>query len=419
MKVLLKKARVVCSTSPYHGQVKDILITEGVINQISDNISDDSAKIISSPDLHVSIGWMDVFADFCDPGHEYRETLLSGTASAAAGGFTDVMIIPNTSPALSSKTQIEYVAQKASSLPVNIHPIGTITKNAEGKELAEMYDMSQSGAIAYSDGIKPIQHSGIMIKALQYVLANGKTVIQMPDDTSISAHGLVNEGLISTQLGLPGKPAIAEEIMIARDLELLRYTQSKLHITGVSTKKGIDLIVAAKKEGLRVSCSVTPYHCFFCDEDLSGYDTNLKVNPPVRTREDMQALKEALKSGNIDMIASHHIPLHTDDKNCEFEYAKNGMIGLETLYSAVYAIGLEVERFVEMMTINSRAVFDLSIPSLTEGENACLTLFDPSATYTYQENMIRSSSKNSPFIGKQLTGKVLGIINKHQTVLNS
>ena len=419
MKVLLKQARIVCSISPYNGLVQDILIADGIIQNIADEISDPSAQIVSSSNLHVSLGWMDVFADFCDPGYEYRETLVTGASAAAAGGFTDVMIIPNTSPALSSKTQIEYILQKASTLPVNIHPIGSITKNAEGKDLAEMYDMSESGAVAFSDGIKPVQHTGIMIKALQYVLANQKTIIQMPDDKSVSAHGLVNEGIISTQLGLPGKPAIAEEIMIARDIELLRYTRSRLHITGVSTQKGVELIMAAKNEGLHISCSTTPYHCYFCDEDLSGYDTNLKVNPPLRTREDMMAIKEAVRSGAIDIIASHHIPLHWDDKNCEFEYAKNGMIGLETLFPLIHSTGVAIDRFVEMMTIYIRKIMDIKIPQFNLGEVACLTIFDPSETYTFEENMIKSSSKNSPFIGKELTGKVLGIVNKHKVILNS
>ena len=418
MKVLIKKAHIICSASPFHGQIKDILIIDGTIEIIADNITENAEEIISNDNLHVSIGWMDIFAHFADPGYEQKETIQTGAAAAAAGGFTDIMILPNTNPSISSKSQVEYIVQRSTSLPVNIYPIASITKNVEGKELAEMYDMHASGAIAFTDGIMPVQSPGVMLKALQYVVSIDGVIVQVPDDKSISAHGLVNEGIVSTRLGLPGKPAIAEELMIRRDIELLKYTNSKLHITGVSTRKGIELIENAKREGLRVTASVTPYHCFFCDEDLESYDSNLKVSPPLRTRADMMAVRASISKGTIDCIASHHIPQHWDDKTCEFEYAKNGMIGLETLFGVVNSFENNIESLITKLTIAPRQVFNIEMPQLKEGATACLTLFDKDQKYIFEESMIRSKSHNSPFIGKALKGKVIGIINKNRIVIN-
>ncbi len=419
MKVLIKQAHIICSSSPFHGQVKDILIIDGIIDKIADNITENAEEIIANDNMHVSIGWMDVFAHFTDPGYEHKETLATGAAAAAAGGFTDVMIVPNTNPAVSSKSQVEYIVQKSVALPVNIYPIASITKNTEGTALAEMYDMHASGAIAFSDGTQPVQSPGLLLKALQYVLAINATIIQVPDDKSISAHGLMNEGIASTRLGLPGKPAIAEELMIVRDIELLKYTKSKLHITGVSTKKGIELIAAAKKEGLNISCSATPYHGWFCDEDLAAYDSNLKVNPPLRTRADMMAVRQAIQDGTVDCIASHHFPQHWDDKTCEFEYAKNGMIGLQTLFAAVNSFENDLPKLIDQLTIGPRNIFGLALPQIKEGNLACITLFNPLQQYIFEERMILSKSHNSPFIGKTLKGKIIGIINKNKTVINS
>ncbi len=419
MTVLIKQAIIICPSSPFHLQVKDILVVDGIIKAIDDNISAENTQTITASDLHVSIGWMDIFADFAEPGNEHRETLESGANAAAAGGFTDIMLVPDTMPSVSSKAQIEFLIERAKTLPVNIHPIGSVTKKAEGVALTEMYDMHKSGAVAFSDGRKSIQQSGILLKALQYVSAKNAVIIQLPDDKSISEGGMMNEGIVSTKLGLPGNPAMAEEVMIARDIALLQYTNSHLHITGVSTKKGIDLIKNAKKEGLQITCSVTPYHLFFSEEDLADYDTNLKVNPPLRTREDVTALQDALRSGVIDCIASHHTPQCADDKICEFEYAKNGMITLQTLYGTVNAIINNTELLVKILTENNRKVFGLNMPVIETAAVACLTIFEPSSNYIFVETAILSKSKNSAFIGKEMKGKVIGIINKDKLVLNN
>lgn len=293
-------------------------------------------------------------------------------------------------------------------------PIGAVTKNIEGKDLAEMYDMYNSGAIAFSDGLTPVQNSGLLLKALQYVKAFGGTIIQMPVDKSIGTHGLMNEGIASTQLGLAGIPAIAEEIIIKRDIDLLRYTQSKLHITGVSTAKGIQLINEAKQEGLQITCSVTPYHLYFCDEDLKEYDTNLKVNPPLRTKEDMLALRKAVIDGNVDCIASHHFPQDIDNKICEFEAAKNGMIGLQTSFAVFNEVlpELSVEQIANLFTNNARKIFGLDSSGININAQATVTVFNKTSSTVLMKENNKSLSANSPFFNQSLKGKVIAVINK-------
>lgn len=411
MKVLIKRATIVSPSSPFHGTSQDILIDNGTISEIGNDLKANADKTIEMDGLHISTGWMDCFANFCDPGQEFKETLETGANAAAAGGFTQVMLIPNTNPVVYNKSQVEYLVQKSKHLPVQIFPIGSVTKNAEGKELSEMYDMFNTGAIAFSDGLNPVQSSGILQKALEYILAIDATIIQLPDDKSISPSGLMNEGEISTQLGLAGKPAISEELMIARDIELVRYTNSKIHFTGVSTAKSLEMIAAAKKEKLRVTCSVTPYHLFFCDDDLASYDTNLKVNPPLRTKKDREALRNGIKNGIIDFIASHHQPQDWDNKVCEFEYAKNGMEGLESVFGAARVCGVSTEHFVKMQTENTRSIFKIEETLIDKGGKANVTLFKPDAEYVFEEKDIFSKSKNNAFIGKKLKGQVIGIIN--------
>lgn len=418
MKVLLKNVTVFAPSSPLHGKNKDILIDKGILTKTGAQLKVSADKIIEAEGLWVSPGWMDCFADFCDPGNEHKETLETGAAAAAAGGFTDVMIVPDTRPVVHHKSQVEYITRKSHPLAVNIHPIGAITKNAEGKELSEMYDMFHSGAVAFSDGFTAVQSPGILQKGLEYLLAINGIIIQLPDDRTIGTHGLMNEGEVSLRMGLQGKPALAEELMVARDIELTRYTGSKIHFTGISTAKSLSLIAAAKKEKLAVTCSVSPYHLFFSDEDIRDYDTNLKVNPPLRTKKDRDALRKGIRSGTIDFIASHHRPQDWDHKACEFQYAGYGMETLESVFGAALASGITPEEFIRMQTENIRSIFGMPVPVVEEGAPAVLTLFVPHAEYIFEEAHIFSKSRNNAFTGKKLKGKVFGIINKEKLFLN-
>jgi len=420
MNLLIKNARVVDPNSPFNSQLADIFIENGIVKNIGKKLSVKADKEISIDGLCVSPGWVDMFANFADPGYEYKESIESGCKAAAAGGFTDVLVIPNTKPVIDTKSQVEYIVQKSRSSPVNVHPIGSVTKNNEGKELAEMYDMKTSGAIAFGDGINCIQSAGLLVKALQYVKAFEGMIIQLPDDKSINAHGLMHEGIVSTQIGLPGKPAMAEELIVARDIKLTRYADSKLHFTGVSAKKSLEYISRGKTGGVNISCSVTPYHLYFTDEDLKTYDSHLKVNPPLRTAEDRDAIKKGIENGTVDCIATHHMPHEADSKETEFEYAKNGMTGLETAYAVLKTSmpALSEDKLIELLAINPRKLLGINKAAIKENEPACFTLFCPGIEWTYEKNNILSRSKNSPFIGKKLTGKVIGIINKDQVHLN-
>jgi dihydroorotase len=415
MSILLRQVKIADSASPFHNKVKDILIKDHKIVSITDHFDGKAEFVFEKPGSIVSPGWVDPFVHFCDPGMEHRETLISGAAAAQKGGFTNVFALPNTQPITDNKSQVTYIKQQSNSLPIHVNPIGALSKKIEGKDLAEMIDMYNNGAVAFSDGLHPVQSTLLFLKALQYVKAFDGVVIQMPIDKSLGSLGLMNEGILSTQLGLPGIPAIAEELIISRDIELLRYTQSKLHITGVTTAKGIATIANAKKEGLQVTCSVTPYHLFFTEEDLKEYNTLLKVFPPLRTKKDQEALLKAVEDGTVDCISSHHLPQDWDGKTIEFENAKAGIASIETSFNAVIQKlpKLSEEKIAALFSTNARNIFGLSASTIQENNIAELTLFNTTENTLMSKSESASKSANSPFWDIPLKGKVLGTIVKN------
>ena len=419
MNTLIKNVKIVDTLSAYNGKSVDIFIQNGIIKKIGTSINEKATVVIEEEDLHVSIGWCDIFSDFADPGFEFRETITSGTQAAAKGGYTDVCIVPNTQPALDQKATVEYVLHKSKGMAVNVHPLGAISPNCEGKAIAELYDMKLSGAVAFTDGWQPMQATGVLVKALQYVKSFKGLIIQIPDDKSIQPSGLMHEGIVSTQMGFLARPSLSEDIAINTNVQLSEYADSQIHLTGISSQKGIERIREQKQNGAAVSCSVTPYHIWFTDEDLRTYDTHLKVFPVIRTQADRQALVAAIQDGTVDCIASHHRPQHTDNKELEFEYAKNGMIGLQTTYAVLNTVmPNHLQKCVALLAVNPRKIIGLPIPKIQEGEPACLTLFQPHKKWKFTKQENASISKNSAFFDIELTGKPWGIINNHQLIIS-
>ena len=417
MNLLIKQATIIDSTSPHNGKVVDVLIEKGVITQIKKTITPEKGvKTIEADGLHVSAGWLDMQVNFCDPGYEHKETLSNGLKSAAKGGFTSVCLMSGTNPPLHNKAQIEYVANRAKDNLVDVLPIGTLSHNQEGKDLSEMYDMKLSGAVAFSDYKKTTKDAGLILRALQYSDNINSFIITHCDDKTISHDGLVNEGVTSTKLGLKGIPALAEEIMLQRNIQILEYTGGKMHIPTISTKGSVELIKKAKAKKLNITCGVAAYNLLLDDSELEGFDTNYKVNPPLRTREDIEALKKGIADGTIDVIVSDHNPQDIESKDLEFDHADNGMIGLESCFGVLNtALGSKVslENMVDTLTKNPRTILGLNSISVKEGAEANLTLFNPSTKYVFEKSHIFSANKNSGFIGKELKGEVIGVVNNN------
>lgn len=420
MTVLVQQALITDPHSPQNGTRSDILIENGIITRIAPHINHDNFTLINASGAHISPGWVDIFCQFGEPGLEHKETIQSGAQAAAAGGFTDVFLIPNTSPVIHNKTAVEYINNRNTGLPVTLHTIGAVTVGAEGKELAEMIDMHYGGAVAFSDGVNSIQSAGLLLKALQYINTFNGVIIQVPDDKSISRGGQVHEGVVSTRLGLPGKPALSEELMLVRDIELCGYTNSRIHFTGISTAASINRLREAKAKYPNITCSVTPYHLYFSDSDVEQYNTSMKVNPPLRTAEDREALQKALAEGVIDCVTSHHQPHEWDSKQCEFESAEWGMEGLESCFNVLAAQqGITAEKIVSLLSTAPRKIFNLKQPVIKEGEPACVTIFSMDGEQVFEEKQIRSRSKNNAFVGQKLKGAVLATICKNQTNINN
>jgi dihydroorotase len=416
MSTLLKSATIIDSSSPFNNQKKDILISNGVIEKIENSIpSHSNYTIVELENLHVSCGWFDSSVSFGEPGFEERETITNGLTTAAKSGFTAVGVNSNTNPFIDNKSAVEFLINKSQNFATNLHPIASLTQKSEGKEMAELYDMYQSGAIAFGDYNTSMTNDNLMKVALLYAQNFDGLVLSFPKNNSIAGEGLVNEGENSTKLGLKGIPALAEHLQIARDLFLLEYTGGKLHIPTISTAESAALIRKAKQKGLQITCSVSAHHLTLTDDELHGFDSNVKVTPPLRTQNDCDALIEAINDGTIDMITSDHNPIDIENKKVEFSNADNGTIGLESLFGAVNTV-LDLEKVIDCLTQQPKAIFNIENHSITVGSKAEISLFNPSSKYTFEKKHIHSTSKNSAFLGKVLQGKAYGVFSNNQLI---
>ena len=417
MKVLLKSAKILDPNSEHHQKTMDIFIRDGKIDKIGASLKITGLdREIKLKNLHVSIGWFDSSVCFGEPGFEERETISNGLKTAAISGFTQIALNPNTNPVIDDNGAITSVRSKANNHPVELFPIGALTRKSEGVDLAELYDMHQGGTIAFGDYKRAVMHPNLLKLALQYVQNFGGLVQSFPQDNQIAGKGLVNEESNSTSLGLMGIPALAEELQITRDLSILGYTGGKLHIPTISTENSVKLIRDAKKKGLDVSCSVAIHNLIFTDDRLFEFDTHFKVLPPLRTKKDIKALIKGLKDGTIDMVTSDHNPIDIEHKKVEFENALYGSIGLESAYGSLLNL-FSLEETIALLT-KGRNRFGISKPEIKEGNKANLSLFTPDGAYVFTSQNIQSSSKNSLFLDSTLRGKVYGIISGNNLVIS-
>lgn len=417
MKILLKSAKIIDQNSSFHHQIKDILIENGKIIQIADSIvKPEKYKEIILENLHISNGWFDTSVSLGEPGFEERETIENGLLVAAKSGFTAIALNPNTHPVIDNKSAVEFLIQKSSTSAVALFPIANLTQKAEGKELSEMYDMQNSGAIAFGDYNKAIDNANLMKIALLYAQNFDALVLSFPQDNSIGNLGYVNESENTTRLGLKSLPNLSEELQISRDLFLLEYTGGKLHIPTVTTAKALQLIRNAKKRGLDVTCSVSAHHMVLTDEELKNFDSNFKVTPPLRSVADIKAIVRGINDGTIEMITSDHNPLDIEHKKVEFENAAFGTIGLESLFGSVNKI-IHLDQLIVCLTENPRKRFGLPATKIEPGEKANLTLFNPDFEHTFTKDYILSKSKNAIFLDKKLNGISYGIISDTKMVL--
>ncbi len=423
--MLLKNLRPV-SKSHKGDETVDLRIADGIIKEIGSGLK--AGKDEESHDFggaYVSPGWMDMHIHLREPGYEHKETIKTGTDAAAFGGFTAVACMPNTNPATHTRDVVEYIIKKAENTAVDVHPIGCVTKERKGKSIAEMADMKDGGAVAFSDDGDPVYDSQVMRVALEYSSMLGMPIINHEEDLALSRPGHMNEGSVSTRLGLDGTPGIAEEVMIARDILLAEYTGGHVHVAHISTKEGVDLVRKGKAKGVNVTTEVCPHHFDLTDEEIDKqkFSTNFKMHPPLRTQEDVDAMIEGLVDGTIDVICTDHAPHAIEEKEVEFIYAPNGIIGLETAWPIsnmrLYKTKkLDLQQLVDKLSYNPRKILNLEELSLEEGAKANLTFFNTDEEWTFDKKNVRSKSKNSPYLDNTLTGRAVGIFNKGQLIIN-
>ena len=410
MKLLIKNATIVNSDSPFNGKVKSILVENGILKFVEASAKAD--EVIEGNELHVSIGWFDMRVTMGEPGLEHKEDIHSVSNAAINGGFSGIASMPTTRPPVQTKDAVSYIKTRTANLLLSIYPIASVTIGNKGEELTEMIDLHTAGAVAFTDGDKPIWHTDVMLKALQYTQTFDGLIINHAEDRLLTHGAQMNESLTSTKLGLKGFPYLAEELMVARDIQILAYTGGRLHFAHVSSPGSLDLIRNAKKKGLNITCDIATYQLVLDESLLPSFDTNYKVNPPLRSESDIEFYWKALEEGVIDVIVSDHIPQDTECKNLEFDLSDFGMIGIEILFSLIYERNqlLPLSKLLTKITSSPRTLLKLPIPVIAEGAFAELTVFDLEEKWVYTEVSIKSKSKNSPFVGKTLKGKVKAVI---------
>ena len=423
MNLLIKGGRVIDPSQGLDAKM-DILVENGKISKIGKVLPDGGAKtsrkapalqVLDAHNLVVLPGLVDMHTHLREPGYEYKETIETGSEAALAGGFTSIACMPNTDPINDNRSVTEFIIRQAVKCGlVNVYPVAAVSKGSEGKGLTEFGDLVEAGAVAFSDDGKPVTAGGFMRRALEYAGSFGVPIISHCEDATLSAGGLMNEGLTSTELGLPGIPSISEEVMVARDILIAAYTETALHIAHVSTAGSVDLIRDAKKRGVRVTAETAPHYFCLTEEALTEFDTRLKMNPPLRSTADVAAIKKGLRDGTLDAIATDHAPQSSIEKEVEFEYAANGIIGLETSLGLSLRLVeegiLTLPQLVEKMSLNPAKILRLNKGTLKPGADADITILDPEKAWTVDVKKFRSKSRNSPFGGWQLKGKVIHTI---------
>lgn len=417
MKILLKN--VVLPADNEATTTADVLIEQERIARIAGQITDEPAdKTIDGRGGYLSPGWVDMRAHFGEPGQEHLESLQSGCKAAAAGGFTEVALMPNTQPAIDGKEAIRFILSGNEERLVKLHALGAVTKDAAGEELAELLDMQAAGALAFTDGHKPLTNSGLVVRVLKYLQKDNTLFMNRAEEPQLAQHGQMHEGIISTLMGMRGIPTLSETMGLERDLSLLRYAGGRLHISCLSSAAGVALVRKAKQEGLQLTADVAAHQLTFTDEALQSFDTLLKVNPPFRTEEDRQALLEGLIDGTIDAVVSDHQPHDTENKRLEFDLASFGTLGLQTVLPCLLQAGLSPNMIIDKLALAPRRILGLSEIKLEEGAPANCTLFHPEEKWVYAKKTNYSRSDNSPFLGQKLTGKVLAVLRNSQFWLN-
>lgn len=419
MRILLQSPRIVNTSSSFHLKKKNVLIVNGRIAEIGDkNFQAD--KTIDADGMILSAGWFDVGTFVGDPGFEHREDISSLIKAAAAGGFTEVAVLPNTNPTVQTKNEVSYLTQSNDNRLVEIHALASVTKNCRGEELTDMIDLHNAGAVAFTDGLKPLWHTDIFLKSLQYLQKFNGLLIDHPEDIWLDLFGQMHEGPQSASLGLKGMPSIAEEIAVSRNLKLLEYAGGRLHFSRISSAKSVNLIRAAKKKGLNVTCDVIGFQPLLLDAELNNFDTNFKTNPPLREKSDADGLIKGLADGTIDVICSGHLPVDDESKFLEFDQAEFGMINLQTFGSQLASLSEEIklDELILKVAEAPRQLLSLDIPKIESDEKANLTLFDPNCEWEFNPSENLSKSKNSPWIGRKLKGKAIAVFNNGKSKMD-